>query len=48
MAKRKAINKDIRNIALKFADILERQGIPVEKLIVFGSYVKNRAAEESD
>ena len=48
MVKRKVIDKDIRNTALKFAQILESQGIAVEKLIVFGSYVKNKASGESD
>lgn len=48
MAKRKVVNKDIRDTALKFAQILRGQGIAVEKLIVFGSYVKNKASGESD
>lgn len=48
MAKRKVVSKDTRDIALKFADILERQGISIEKLIIFGSYAKNNASEESD
>lgn len=48
MGKRKAINNDIRNIALRFAAVLEKQGIPVSKLIIFGSHVKDRAVEESD
>ena len=48
MAKRKVILKDVRSAALKFAEILEGQGIAVEKMIVFGSHVKNKASEESD
>ncbi len=48
MAKRKVILKDVRSTALKFAEILEGQGITVEKMIVFGSHVKNKASEESD
>ena len=48
MAKKKFISKDVKNTALKFAKLLEDQGITVDKMIVFGSYVKNMAGEESD
>jgi predicted nucleotidyltransferase len=42
------INKDIEEKVLQFGKQLERDGVPVEKLVIFGSYAKNNATENSD
>ena len=48
MAQGKTVNKNIRRTVLVFSRLLEKKGIPVERLIVFGSYAKNKANKESD
>ena len=48
MAEKKTISKSIRNVALKFRKLLEEEGTPVEKLILFGSYARGKAGKESD
>lgn len=48
MAKKTTLNKKLRETALKFAHAVRKQGFPVAKLIIFGSYAKNRAREGSD
>ena len=48
MAEKKTISKKIKNIALKFRNLLEKEGTPVEKLILFGSYARGEANKESD
>lgn len=48
MAGKKTISKDIRNIALKFRQLVEQEGTPVERLILFGSYARGAASKESD
>ncbi len=48
MAKKKTIRKNIQNIALRFRNLLEEEGTPVEKLILFGSYARGKAKKESD
>ena len=45
---KKTINKNIRNIALKFRKLLEEEGMPIKKLILFGSYARGEANKESD
>ena len=47
MAK-KTINKNIINIVNKFRVAIEMAGIPVEKMILFGSYAKGTAHKDSD
>lgn len=48
MAQAKTINQNIKRIALRFRNVLEKQGVPVEKVVIFGSYAKKRAGPESD
>lgn len=48
MAEKKTISKGIRNIALRFRKLVEQEGMPVEKMILFGSYARGRANKESD
>lgn len=49
MAQRTVINKNIENIVLKFGKAVRKHGIPVKKLVIFGSYAKGRARRgESD
>lgn len=50
MAKAKitTINKGIQNQVLKFGRLLKKEGLPIDKLIIFGSYAKNKATEYSD
>lgn len=42
------INKEIEEKVSYFGKMLEQDGIPVKKLILFGSYVKNKAGQYSD
>lgn len=44
----KGITKEIKTVALKFAKFIENQGIPIQKLIIFGSYAKKKANQDSD
>ena len=48
MVEKQTIRKNIQNIALKFRKLLEEEGTPVEKLILFGSYARGKANKESD
>ncbi len=48
MAQTKTINKNVKSIVLRFRNILEQQGIPIEKILIFGSYAKNKARADSD
>ena len=48
MAKQIRINKNIKKLVLAFGDRVKKQGIPVSKLVVFGSYAKGLARKESD
>lgn len=43
-----AINKEIRDIALSFGKAVRKKGIPIKKLVIFGSYAKGKARPESD
>lgn len=48
MAQTEIINKNIKRTAKKFRNVLEKKGIPVERLIIFGSYAKGTARPGSD
>lgn len=48
MAKKTVINKEVKEIAFNFGKAVEKQGIPIKKLIIFGSYAKGKARPESD
>ena len=48
MVKKTNINADIKKKVLNFKTLLEKEGIPVYKIIIFGSYAKNKAKKESD
>lgn len=48
MVKKTVINKEIRDIALDFGKAVSKKGIPVKKLIIFGSYAKGKERPESD
>ena len=41
-------DKDIKQIITEYALQLRNAGIPVEKIILFGSYARNMAKENSD
>ncbi len=41
-------DKHIKQIIAKYALQLRNAGIPVEKIILFGSYARNMAREDSD
>lgn len=45
---KKTINKNIINIVKKFRIAVETVGVPVEKMILFGSYAKGTAHSNSD
>lgn len=45
---KKTVNKNILNIVKKFRTAVESAGIPVEKMILFGSYAKGLAKSNSD
>ena len=47
MAK-KTINKEIKKIALQYRRTVENAGIPIEKMVVFGSYARGNARKDSD
>lgn len=48
MAKKTAINQSIRNKILAFANLLEKSGIGIEKIILYGSYARGTAKTYSD
>ena len=48
MAKKLFINKDVKKSVKKFGEIIEKEGIPISKLIIFGSYAKKKATKYSD
>lgn len=48
MVKKTNINADIKKKVLRFKKLLEKEGTPVYKIIIFGSYAKNKAKKESD
>lgn len=48
MAKKKGITPDVKNTAIRFAKVINSVGIPISKLIIFGSYAKGKAGKDSD
>lgn len=42
------MSKDIIARVLRYKNILEKQGIPVQKLVIFGSYAKKKQRPDSD
>lgn len=48
MAKKKGITPDVKDIAIRFARTINSTGIPISKLIVYGSHAKGKAREDSD
>ncbi|OGI65073.1 hypothetical protein A3H53_00860 [Candidatus Nomurabacteria bacterium RIFCSPLOWO2_02_FULL_40_10] len=47
MAK-KTIDKKIKNILLRYREIIENSGIPVERMVLFGSYARGQQRKDSD
>ena len=47
MAK-KTIDKKIKNILLQYREIIENSGIPVERMVLFGSYARGNQRKDSD
>ena len=47
MAK-KAIKEEIKKTILQYPRNIENAGIPIEKMVVFGSYARGNAREDSD
>jgi predicted nucleotidyltransferase len=48
MVKKEVITPEIKNTSIKFARTIISQGIPIIKLIIFGSYAKGKANGYSD
>lgn len=48
MAKKKIIDKTIKNKILSFTNLLKRAGIKVDKIILYGSYAKGKPTAYSD
>lgn len=48
MVKKTVINKEVKKIVSNFGRAVAREGIPIKKLIIFGSYAKGKARPESD
>lgn len=48
MAKKIDIDKKVKNKVLNFAKLLEKSGIKADKIILYGSHVKGKAADYSD
>lgn len=46
--KSQVIPSEIKEKVLEFGKLLQRDGIDVHKLVIFGSYAKNKATENSD
>ncbi len=42
------LNKGVQEKVLQFGRLLQRSGIPISKLVVFGSHAKNKATGTSD
>ncbi len=45
---KKTIKKEIKNIVLRYREKIEKSGIPVERMILFGSYARGKARTDSD
>lgn len=44
----KTINPEIVRVAQRFANHVQRQGIPVTRAVLFGSWAKGKARKDSD
>lgn len=42
------ISKEVQEKVLTFGRLLQKKGIPISKLVIFGSYAKNNASINSD
>lgn len=42
------ISASVQEKVLQFGRLLKQSGIPINKLVIFGSYAKNKATKESD
>ncbi|HKR06395.1 MAG TPA: nucleotidyltransferase domain-containing protein [Bacteroidia bacterium] len=42
------VNKDVQEKVIRFGRLLRSNGIPISKLVLFGSYAKNKANRNSD
>ena len=45
---KKTIKKEIKNIVLRYREKIEDAGIPVERIVLFGSYARGKARKDSD
>lgn len=45
---KRTIEKEIKKIALEYRLRIENSGIPVERMILFGSYARGKARKDSD
>jgi predicted nucleotidyltransferase len=45
---KKKIKKEIQKITTKYREIIENSGIPVERMILFGSYARGNERRDSD
>ncbi len=45
---KKTIKKEIKNIVLEYRKRIENSGIPVERMVLFGSYARGKARKDSD
>ncbi len=45
---KKTVKKEIKNIVLKYREKIESSGIPVERMILFGSYARGKERIDSD
>ncbi len=45
---KKTIKKEIKNILLQYREKIEESGIPVERMILFGSYARGNERNDSD
>lgn len=48
MVRKSLLNDTPKNLIRKYREVLKREGIPVEKIILFGSYAKKKAKPWSD
>ncbi len=45
---KKTIDKKIKNTLIKYRNAVEQGGVPVDRVILFGSYAKKKARKDSD
>jgi len=48
MAQKSILNDTPKNLIKRYRKALERAGVPIEKIILFGSYAKGKAKPYSD